>query len=151
MNISRRTLLTLAAGGWVAVPAWAKTAPVYTRLFSSTALNGFDAVAYFTEGKPVKGGAEFNHTHNGVKWLFASAAHRDQFAAQPTAYAPQYGGYCAWAMAQRDTAPGDPMFWKIVDGKLYVNFDGDVQAKWQKDIPGFIAKADKNWPELLAE
>ena len=70
-------------------------------------------------------------------------------SANPTAYAPQYGGYCAWAVAQGYTASGDPQFWKIVNGKLYLNYDGSVQAKWEKDIPGFIAKADKNWPGRL--
>ena len=79
----------------------------------------------------------------------ASAEHRDRFIAEPEAYAPQYGGYCAWAVAQGSTASGDPMFWKIVNRKLYLNYDAEVQKRWEQDIPGFIAKADRNWPSVL--
>jgi hypothetical protein len=73
------------------------------------------------------------------------------FKANPSAFAPQYGGYCAWAVSQNYTASGDPNFWKIVNGKLYLNYDKSVQATWEKDIPGYIAKADRNWPGVLGK
>ena len=76
-------------------------------------------------------------------------AHRDLFAANPTEYAPQYGGYCAYAVSQGGTAPIDPEAWRIVDGKLYLNLNPDIQAIWVEDIPGYIGKADANWPRLL--
>ena len=86
-----------------------------------------------------------------MKWHFASAENRDRFAASPERYAPQYGGYCAWAVSQGYTASGDPLQWKIVDDKLYLNYDSEVQKKWLKDIPGLITKANQNWPAVLSQ
>ena len=85
----------------------------------------------------------------GCAWRFANAENRDRFAADPEAYAPQYGGYCAWAVSQGYTASTDPAAWKIVDGKLYLNYSADVQKRWQSDEAGNIAKADANWPRVL--
>ena len=112
------------------------------------AIRGYDPVAYFTEGKPVEGKQEFKAEYDGATWLFASAANRDKFKADPVAFAPQYGGFCAYAVSQGYTAKIEPDAWKIVDGKLYLNYDKRVQGIWEKDIPGYIAEADKNWPEL---
>ena len=154
---SRRRFLTLGAlglagslavaGGFVH-PVAAETM-TFTGFSSKLALDGYDAVAYFTENKPVKGDAAYTHTHDGVEWHFASAANRDAFIADPAKYAPQYGGHCAWATAQNKVAPGDPNVWKIVDGKLYLNYNANVQTRWEKDIPGFITTADANWPGVL--
>jgi YHS domain-containing protein len=130
-------------------PALAREAEVYTGTFSTLAVGGYDAVAYFKAGRPVEGNAQFEMTYKGATWRFASKENLDAFRANPTAFAPQYGGYCAWAVAQGYTASGDPRFWKVVNGKLYLNYDGSVQAKWEKDIPGFITKADRNWPGVL--
>lgn len=132
-----------------ATTASARDAEVYTGTFSSLAVGGYDAVAYFKAGKPVQGVAQFTTDYKGATWRFASKENLDAFKANPTAYAPQYGGYCSWAVAQGYTASGDPQVWKIVNGKLYLNYDTSVQAKWEKDIPGFISKADKNWPSVL--
>lgn len=129
--------------------AFARSAETYTGTFSSLAVGGYDAAAYFKAGKPVEGIAAFATEYKGATWRFASKENLDAFKANPTAYAPQYGGYCAWAVAQNSTASGDPLVWKIVGGKLYLNYDRAVQAKWEKDIPGFIVKADKNWPGVL--
>lgn len=149
----RRLLLlfaaALAGAGLPIAAAHAKAAPIYTGAFSNLAVGGHDAVAYFSEGRPVKGDAAFTLKHAGAEWRFASAANRDLFAAAPERYAPQFGGYCAWAVSQGYTASGDPRFWKIVDGKLYLNYDAEVQQRWEKDIPGFIAKAERNWPAVL--
>ncbi|MBY0401810.1 YHS domain-containing protein [Myxococcota bacterium] len=125
--------------------------PVYTALFSDLAVGGYDPVAYFDEGRPVEGKAAFELEWKGATWRFASAEHRARFEAKPEQYAPRYGGYCAWAMADGREASGDPRYWKIVDGKLYLNYDASVQKKWETDIPGFIKRADQNWPRLLAE
>lgn len=147
------SIVVLAVMAALAAPtsAWAKEPAVYTRLFSKVALSGYDSVAYFTESKPVKGDAKFSFDYQGVKWQFASAENRDKFAAAPQNFAPQYGGYCAWAVSQGYTASGDPMFWKIVQGKLYLNFDAEVQKKWETDIPGFIQKANASWPSVLGK
>jgi YHS domain-containing protein len=115
------------------------------------AIHGYDPVAYFTAGKPQKGSASFKHAWNGATWWFASAAHRDAFAADPTKYAPQYGGYCAYAVAKGTTADIDPEAWKIVEGRLYLNYSQKIQQKWEKDQAGFIAKADQSWPKLAGK
>jgi YHS domain-containing protein len=147
------TVVVLAVMAALAAPnsAWAKDAPIYTALFSKVAVSGYDPVAYFTENKPVKGDPKFSFDYMGAKWQFSSAENRDKFAAAPQSFAPQYGGYCAWAVSQGYTASGDPMFWKIVQGKLYLNFDAAVQKKWETDIPGFIQKANTNWPAALGK
>jgi YHS domain-containing protein len=148
-----RTLVTAVASALAFVtailPAQAREPEIYTGLFSSLAVGGYDPVAYFKVNKPVQGKAEFATEYKGATWRFSSAENLAAFKANPGAYAPQYGGYCAWAVSQGYTASGDPQFWKIVNGKLYLNYDRDVQTKWEKDIPGFIAKADKNWPGVL--
>jgi YHS domain-containing protein len=113
------------------------------------AIKGTDPVAYFTENAPVQGSEEFAYEWQGATWHFSSAENRDKFAANPEQYAPQYGGYCAYAVSKGSTAPIDPGAWKIVDGKLYLNFDKSVQEKWEKDIPGYIEKANANWPGVL--
>ena len=129
----------------------AATDPISTGLFDNVAVKGYDAVAYFKAGAPTKGSKDFTHTWQGAEWRFASAAHRDLFVADPEAYAPQFGGYCAWAVSQGYTAGIDPTAWKIVDGKLYLNYSKNVQAKWEKDVPGHIRAAEGHWPKLLAE
>ncbi len=129
-------------------PAAAKD-PVYTSTFSSLAVSGYDPVAYFSEGKPVKGRSEHELEWNGATWRFSSAANLAAFEADPERYAPQYGGYCAWAVSQGYTASTDPTAWRIVDDKLYLNYSHNVQQRWAEDIPGNIAKADANWPKVL--
>ncbi|MEM9436276.1 MAG: YHS domain-containing (seleno)protein, partial [Pseudomonadota bacterium] len=113
------------------------------------AIRGTDPVAYFTEGKPVEGSAEFSFEYDGATWHFASAENRDAFAADPVAYAPQYGGYCAWAVSQGYTASISPNAWSIHEGKLYLNFNRAVRARWAVGKEANIAAADANWPSVL--
>lgn len=112
------------------------------------ALRGYDPVAYFTDGKPVKGSPEYKADYKGSSFAFASQAHRDLFVADPAKYAPQYGGFCAFGTAGGYKAAIDPAAFTIVDGKLYLNYNSGVQKQWSRDVPGFIAKADKNWPDV---
>ena len=121
---------------------------VYQSLFG-TAIDGTDPVAYFTEGKPVEGKSSITYDWNGASWRFSTAANRDAFAANPEEYAPQYGGYCAWAVSQGYTASTTPEAWKIVDGKLYLNYSKSVQRKWEQSVPANIASGDRNWPKVL--
>ena len=116
---------------------------------SGGAIRGYDPVAYFTAGKPTKGSGAFTHQWRGATWHFASAENRDRFAADPEKYAPQYGGYCAYGVAQGYAVSIDPSAWSVVDDKLYLNYSKRVQADWQKDVPGYIRKADGNWPKVL--
>lgn len=132
-----------------APPAHADTPPVHTGLLSRVAVGGYDPVAYFTEGRPVRGDAQHRITHQGYEYRFASAANAAAFRADPARYLPQYGGYCAWAVANGYTAPGNPRNWRIVDGKLYLNYNDEIQQRWERDIPGFIRSANTNWPSVL--
>ena len=122
--------------------------PVNTT-FLGVAIKGYDPVAYFTDSKPVKGDSDYAYEWNGAEWRFASSAHRDLFKADPVKYAPQYGGYCAWAVSRGYTAGIDPDAWKIVNGRLYLNYSTSVQKQWAEDIPGNVAKAEENWPKIL--
>ncbi|WP_299042281.1 YHS domain-containing (seleno)protein [uncultured Tateyamaria sp.] len=148
---TRRTVLTLAATlpavALSARYAGASTPPVYSN--DGVAVDASDVVAYFQEGKPVKGSADITYGWKGVEWHFASVANRDTFANDPAAYAPQYGGYCAWAVSEGYTASTIPEAWKIVDGKLYLNFSRRIQRRWERDIPARIAAGDTNWPGVL--
>jgi YHS domain-containing protein len=112
------------------------------------AITGYDPVAYFTAGKPMLGSAAFTATHDGATWHFASAAHRDLFVKDPARYAPQYGGYCAFGVAGNYKVKVDPEAWRIEGGKLYLNYDKGVQRRWLADIPGYLAKSERNWPGL---
>lgn len=112
------------------------------------AIKGYDPVAYFTEGKAVQGDGSFSFPWHGMTWHFASDANRALFAAAPERYAPQYDGYCAWAMTEARKAVTDPEVWAIVDGKLYLNCSRAAYGKWSGDIPGNIRKADRIWLEM---
>ena len=113
------------------------------------ALRGHDPVAYFTDSRATKGKPEFMLEHRGSVFHFASAANRDAFAADAAKYAPQYGGFCAFGVAGGYKAAIDPAAFSIVDGKLYLNYNREVQAQWLKDVPGYIRTADSRFPALL--
>lgn len=111
-------------------------------------LAGYDAVAYFTEGEPVMGSAEFTSVYNGAIYRFSSAENRDAFIENPGQYAPQYGGFCAYGMTFGKKFEVDGKAFEIVDGKLYVNKNLEVYREWKKDIPGHIAEANNQWPAV---
>jgi len=115
------------------------------------ALRGYDAVAYWSEGKPVQGLTSFEYRWMNAVWRFTSAEHRDQFIKEPERYAPQFGGYCAYAVSQGHTADGDPNVWRIVDGRLYLNYSAQVKKLWEQDVPGNIVKGRQNWPVVLTK
>jgi len=122
---------------------------IFSEFRSRLALDGYDPVAYFKTGKPQKGNPAHVLRWNGAAWHFASAENKAAFEASPQAFAPQYGGHCAWAVSEGYTAKGDPNIWRIVDNKLYLNYNASVQKGWEKDIPGRVARGDQNWPIVL--
>ncbi|MGA7827992.1 MAG: YHS domain-containing (seleno)protein [Geobacteraceae bacterium] len=132
-------LLFLSAFGCVA----ASESPAGT-----VAIKGYDTVAYFTDGKALKGNESFSYTWHNMTWYFLNSEHRDLFVASPEEYAPQFDGYCAWAMTESRKAVTNPEVWRIVDGKLYLNCSEAAYEKWRKDIPGNIKKANENWLKL---
>jgi hypothetical protein len=109
------------------------------------AIKGYDTVAYFTAGKALKGNKSFTFKWHDMTWHFLTKENRDLFATSPEKYAPQYDGYCAWAMTEARKALTDPEVWTIVNGKLYLNCSRTAYEKWSRDIPGNIKKADTNW------
>lgn len=124
-------------------------APIYTGYFSSDAVSGYDTVAYFTQSKAVKGLKKFNYEYQGEDWYFSNSQHLALFKQDPEKYAPQYGGYCAFAVAQNDTASADPTQWTIENGKLYLNYNADIKQQWSANKLHFIQQADQNWPAVL--
>ena len=147
MNVTRRTTLALLAAT-VATPAFAAKPQVFVGK-DGYAINGYDPVAYFTLEKPVKGSVDHSVMHNGATFLFATAENKAMFETDPERYAPQYGGYCAYAVSKGATAKTEPDAWTVIDDKLYLNFNTDVRAIWKMDIPANIARANKNWPDAL--
>lgn len=112
------------------------------------AIRGVDPVSYFTKGKPAKGDPKFSYSWKEGNWQFVSEEHRQMFKTNPEKYAPQYGGYCAYGMANGYKAPTESDAWTIVDGKLYLNYNNEVRKMWNQKQGEFISKADKNWPSV---
>jgi YHS domain-containing protein len=111
-------------------------------------IKGYDPVAFFEDKKPVKGSPEHKAEYKGSVFHFSSKTNRDAFTANPAKYAPQYNGFCAFGAAGGYKAAVDPAAFTVVNGKLYLNYNKDVRKQWSADIPGLVAKADKNWPEV---
>jgi hypothetical protein len=143
--MERRLFLALLLGV-AAAPAAADTVNARGGL----AIGGYDPVAYFAQGRARRGANMHYLDWNDARWLFVTAANRDAFAADPERYAPRYGGWCAYGMAQGYKAPIDPDAWSIVEGRLYLNSSNSVRRTWLGDVPGFLAKADAHWPAVSA-
>ena len=136
---------------------WMSFTPVYAAdpdIYETKqgAIRGADPVAYFSlapGAKAVLGSDEYTYEWQGAVWKFASAQNRGKFIADPEQYAPQYGGYCAFAVSHDFTKSIKPDVWEIVDGKLYLNFNRNAYRKWKKDLAGSIERGDANWPTVL--
>ena len=151
MSLTRRHILTMSitapAAFMLATGATAAEPEIYNE--GGLAVGGTDVVAYFTDGQPTAGSADITLDYRGVTWRFASEANRDAFIADPAAYMPQYGGYCAYAVSRGYTASTVREAWTIVDGKLYLNYSTGVRSRWERDVQSNIAMADANWPAVL--
>ena len=128
--------------------AFAQKAETYTSIRNNYGAGGFDVIS-FHQGSPTKGDVKITADHKGAQWRFISEANRDLFLEDPEKYAPAYGGYCAWAIANNKLAKGSPKHWSIVDEILYLNFNKSIKNKWLVDTEGFIEKADARWPTIL--
>ena len=148
-RIAMTVLALLALAQLAAMPSFAASPEIFTGLTPGIAVSGYDAVAYHTGNMPVKGSREFTTRWKGVEWRFASQENLEKFEADPEAYAPQFGGYCAYGVANGYAVKGEPEIWRIVDGKLYLNYDQRIQRSWEADIPGYIAEANDKWPKVL--
>lgn len=144
----------LAAAAFAAVPTSAfavaevNVAPGKTVLGPGVAVHGFDPVAYFTQGEPVQGLAKYSKVHNNATYRFASAENLKTFEADPDKYVPAYGGFCAYGVSVSAKFDGDPRYWTIVEGKLYLNLNEDIQETWLEDVPGNTKKAEEAWKRI---
>lgn len=112
---------------------------------NKVAIKGYDAVAYFTEGRPKAGAEDLSYVWNDATWYFSTADNRAMFAAEPERFAPQYGGFCASGLSKGQLVSANPEAWLIVDGKLYLNYSKDVVHDFREDLAGNIARADRSW------
>jgi YHS domain-containing protein len=135
--------VTLLIGATIGSPLLAVAGPQFV-----VALQGYDAVSYFEGGEPKRG--EFLHSvhWNGAAWLFATPENQERFRKNPTDFAPQFDGYCAFAASRGYKAPGDALTWKVMNGKLSLNFNAEAARYWNEDVPGNIRKGEENWPKL---
>ena len=117
---------------------------IYTTSRSNVAAGGYDVVTFFS-GTPQEGAAEFSTTYDGAEWYFLTEANKASFIANPDKFAPQYGGYCAWAMSKGKFAAGKPKHWNVEDGRLFFNYNARIKRKWEKMREEFIIKADAQW------
>lgn len=140
------TLSLLNSGGAFAYDETSDSA--YNVDVKGVGLHGYDPVAYFTVGKPIVGSDKFEAAYEGVRYRFSSAENRDAFTKEPAKYAPAYGGFCAMGASLGKKFDGDPNYWKIVNGKLYVNVNADADKVWKENPPANISKGDQNWPEI---
>ncbi|WP_423909183.1 YHS domain-containing (seleno)protein [Candidatus Spongiihabitans sp.] len=143
------TYLFMLAAMTLPGPAWSGEDPIYTTYFSSVAAGGYDVTSYFSEAQPIKGEKAFKMEYMDADWYFANQENLDKFIQNPQRYAPQYGGYCAWAVSQGSTASGDPLLWTIHEDKLYLNYNHEINHRWSSDKERLIVEADKNWPTVL--
>lgn len=147
MSSSRLTLGTVLVLGFAAFAFADKPVDPVNKNKDGLAVKAYDVVAYFTEGVPTKGDPSFEHEWQGATWRFANAENLEAFEADPERYAPQYGGYCAWAVSKGKTASISVKAWSIIDDKLYLNH-ALAQGKFKKETAGAIQRADKNWPSI---
>ncbi len=115
------------------------------------AIGGFDPVSFFVEDEPAHGAMSYSVMWKGVTWLFASQEHQAMFEANPRAYAPRFGGYCAYGVSGGVLISGDPNSFEIRDGALYMLHSPDIQARWLQDAEGRLSMAQENWPDILRE
>lgn len=142
----KKSIILLVIAVFNAAILFAQKSQVFIQ--SGKAIRGYDPVAYFLEGKPVKGKNELVYKWNNASWYFSSQQNREMFIADPGKYAPQYGGYCAYGLSNGYKAPTDADAWTIENGRLYLNYNVDVRTEWNKDRKQRIGNADKNWPKV---
>lgn len=143
--VSRLRLSILIIALLLARPAVAAEAQFQV---SGVALGGYDPVSYFRQQEAARGNPEYRHRYNGSTWHFSNELHRDLFAEDPRQYAPQYGGFCAYAITQGQLVPVDPYAWTIHEGKLYLNYSTRVRAAWRANLDRYLEAAAENW-EIL--
>lgn len=142
--------IALAFGALGVESALAAEPPVFVDR-DGLAIRGYDPVGYFEEARPVRGLEQWNIQWRGAVWRFSSQEHLDAFRADPERYAPEYGGFCAYAMSLGRRAAIDPEAWDVVDGRLFLNYSLGVRRDWLKNRDERIERADRNWAQMIEE
>ncbi len=145
----RRAFMVLCLAGLLPMGAFAAAPDVNVGHFNKLAVNGYDVITYWKGGKPKEGNANITASYNGATWVFVSPENRALFSKNPTKYAPQYGGYCAYAASRNAVSDVDQLAWRIWKDKLYLNYSPRVRRQWASDIDNNIEKANGFWPKLL--
>ena len=122
---------------------------VNTTYFGALAVEGYDTVAYFTENSAIKGSKHYQVKWRGANWRFSRVENLELFKSNPKKYAPQYGGYCAYAVSKNSSADIDPELFTIHKDKLYLSYNRSTNKKWLKDKEAYILNADNYWPQLI--
>ena len=152
VSMIKRIFTAVLGAGLLLSPVAASAAPdaVYTNWRDNIAAEGYDVVTFFS-GKPQQGKLEFTTRYEGADWFFYNQANKDLFLTNPDLFAPQYGGYCAWAVSKGKLAPGNPDYWHVEDGRLFFNYNARIKRRWQKKRASFIKSADKRWLVLKTD
>ncbi|WP_341936416.1 YHS domain-containing (seleno)protein [Marinimicrobium sp. C2-29] len=148
-KLTHQLLVILLGLGLMAGTAYADDTPVFTGETEGVAIEGYDVVSYFTEGRPAKGSPRYSHEWHGVEWHFASEEHLTMFRKNPERYAPAYGGHCAYGVYVGKKLAASPYFWTIHEGRLYLNLNEEVQESWRGDLAANVETANDNWPDNL--
>ena len=156
MDLGRRKFVGFASAAlvgavglfWFSFDREALAGRVFTGATPGIAINGYDTVAYLTVGKPVRGSIDHVEHWKGIAWRFASEENRGLFAAAPEKYAPQYGGFCAYAVAHGSKTSTEPDAFSVIDNKLYLNFDQAIKSRWHRNRSVYIKDGDSNWRHL---
>jgi YHS domain-containing protein len=150
MSTDTSKLVALILAVAIFLPGLVGAGEINTGYFGNVAIKGYDSVAYFTKQHAIKGSEDFSYDWLGARWIFSSEKHKIMFAGNPVNYAPQYGGHCADGIANGDlTRNIDPQAWRIIEGKLYLNYDQGAAAEIE-EIAGQLQKSEENWPEVRA-
>lgn len=147
ITVKKVIVLLLLLWGFPALPQATKSLLNLDK--NGLAIQGYDPVAFFTQNKPVKGNAKFQSSYKGATYYFASAEDKAAFDNAPANYEPQFGGFCAYGVANGKTVPIKAEAFQIVNGRLLLQYDLEVRDKFNKDQSGNLTKADQNWPELI--
>ena len=152
LTVSILTLMTLGSSSLTMAQAQSYSTKHYN-LKRGLAIQGYDPVAYFTDGKAIEGSDKIKYTKAGVTYHFSSEKNKQAFTENPSKYEPQYGGYCAYAMADGDKVRIDPETFKIVDDKLYLFYNfrfTNTLKSWNKDEGNLLPKANSEWSKIIS-
>lgn len=153
MAYFRSLLSALALATWLGAPLGtaAEAGTLYISVEDGVAIGGYDPVSFFVANAPQEGHSDHALMWKGAVWLFVSAENRLRFEANPRAYAPRFGGHCAYGIARGHVASGNPLQWQIVDGRLYLFHSPRAESRWDEARGALIHEAAEHWPQIMRD